>query len=261
MTHDPPLELRMSDGNVIAHRSTPPRDGAPTFVWLGGFHSDMTGTKAQALHAWARATGHGFLRFDHFGHGASSGRFDDGDVTRWAGDAVAVIDALTAGPLILVGSSMGGWLALLAARARRSRVAALCLIAPAPDFTEDLIWAELDAAARDRILREGAWMRPSAYGEDPYPITRRLIEDGRKHLLLRAPIAFDGPVRILHGQADPDVPWRRSLTLAERLTSADVRVTLVKSGDHRLSTPEDLRLLEEACRELAARVSADAPGP
>jgi pimeloyl-ACP methyl ester carboxylesterase len=227
----------------------------PALVWLCGFGSDMAGTKAEALHRWADGAGRAFLRFDYSGCGRSAGAFEEGTVGRWRDDALAMIDSASEGPLVLIGSSMGGWIALLAALARPDRVKALVLIAPAPDFTERLMWPELDEAARAAILQQGRWLRPSDYGE-PQPITRALIEDGRTHLLLGGPIAFDGPVRILHGQADPDVPWGLSLELAERLTSEDVRVTFVKSGDHRLSTPQDLALLTATvaatCEEIGA---------
>lgn len=221
----------------------------PTLVWLCGFRSDMSGTKAAALHAWAEAEGRAFLRFDYSGNGRSDGAFTDGTISAWLADTLATLDAKTDGPLILVGSSMGGWIALLAARARPERVRALMLIAPAPDFTQRLMWPELPEEARHAIMETGHWDRPSAYGE-PTPITRALIEDGRDHLLMGARIPFDGPVRILHGQRDPDVPWRLSLELAERLTSADVRITFVKGGDHRLSTPPDIKLLEDTIAAL-----------
>jgi len=234
------------DGTPLAYRRL---EGAePGIVFLGGFHSDMTGSKAQFLAEWCAARGQAFLRLDYSGHGASGGRFEEGTIGRWAGDAEAALLALTRGPQILVGSSMGGWIALLLALRHQARVRALVGIAPAPDFTEDLMWAELPEPARQAILTQGQWLRPSAYGE-PYPITRALIEEGRSHLLLRGPIALDIPVRLLHGQADPDVPWRHSLRIAEHLTGTDVQVTLVKAGDHRLSGPAELSLLG---RTLAA---------
>ena len=200
----------------------------------------------------ADATGAGFVRFDYTGCGQSGGAFEDGTIGVWLDDALAVIDTATDGPLVLVGSSMGGWLALLAARARPARVKGLMLIAPAPDFTERLMWPEMTAAARADVTEKGVWMRPSAYDDTPTPITRTLFEDGRRHLVMDAPIAFDGPVRIVHGQADPDVPWTLSLELAERLTSKDVRTLFVKDGDHRLSTPADLALLGDVLDELCA---------
>lgn len=240
------------DGPALAVAATP--GTGPAVVWLGGFHSDMTGTKAVALEAWAEARGRACVRFDYSGHGQSQGRFEDGTISQWRADALAVIDQCTSGPLVLVGSSMGGWIALLVALARPQRVAGIVLIAPAPDFTEDLMWAGFPDAVKEQILTAGSWLRPSAYGEEPYPITRALIEDGRGHLLLREPIPVTVPVRILHGQADPDVPWQRSLTLMERLAGSDVMATFVKDGDHRLSTPRDLALLSATVDELLTRV-------
>jgi len=229
---------------------------APTRVWLCGFRSDFTGTKATHLATRAAATNQSFVRFDYSGCGKSEGAFEDGAIGRWLADSLAVIDALTTGPLLLVGSSMGGWLALLAALERPERVAGLVLIAPAPDFTERLLWAEMSDAARASIQRDGQWMRPSAYGEDAYPITRGLIEEGRVHLVLDDAIPIRAPVHILHGQSDPDVPWGLSLELAERLESEDVRLTFVKAGDHRLSTPADLDLIADAVDAMAARIAA-----
>jgi pimeloyl-ACP methyl ester carboxylesterase len=182
------------------------------------------------------------VRFDYFGHGASSGNFRDGTVTRWLDDTLAVLDRLCDDPQILVGSSMGGWLALLAALARPKRVAGLLLIAPAPDFTEALLWDGLDTDAKRQITEQGEWLRPSQYGPEPYPITRALIEDGRRHLLLDKPIALSCPARIVQGMADPDVPWRHAMTLLDRV-GADVELTLVKAGDHRLSKPHEIALI------------------
>lgn len=238
---DTPLAYRAIDGK------------GPGVVFLGGFHSDMTGSKAAYLAEWCAARGRAFLRFDYSGHGVSGGRFDAGTIGRWAEDAAAVLTALTEGPQILVGSSMGGWIALLLALRHPGRVAGLIGIAAAPDFTEELMWAQFPAEIRARIERDGAWTRPSAYG-DGYPITRALIEDGRNHLLLNGPIALDMPVRLLHGQDDPDVPWQHSLRLAERLAGTDVEVTLIKDGDHRLSRSQDLSLLG---RTLGALLGED----
>jgi pimeloyl-ACP methyl ester carboxylesterase len=232
--------LDRGDGVALAWRRLGGR--GPGVVFLGGFNSDMTGTKAAFLAGWCEARGTPFLRFDYSGHGASGGRFADGTIGRWAEDAACVIGALTRGPQVLVGSSMGGWIALLLAVRGRVPVRAILGIAPAPDFTEDLMWAGFTADQRAAIERDGLWMRPSDYG-DPYPITRALIEDGRRHLLLRGPLALDAPVRILQGMADPDVPWRHALRIAEALTGGDVQVSLVKDGDHRLSRPQDLALL------------------
>ncbi|MBW6398017.1 alpha/beta hydrolase [Roseomonas sp. HJA6] len=218
-------------------------------VFLGGFNSDMTGSKAEFLAGWCAARLTPYLRFDYSGHGASEGRFVDGTIGRWAEDAATVISALTEGPQLLVGSSMGGWIALLLAARRRVALHALVGIAPAPDFTEDLMWDEFSAEERGTILREGVWHRPSEYG-DPYPITRALIEDGRDHLLLRGALEVAAPVRILQGQRDPDVPWRHALRIAAALTTEDVRIHLVKDGDHRLSRPQDLALLGETLAPL-----------
>ncbi len=223
----------------------------PGIVWLGGFKSDMTGTKASALDALALDTGHAFVRFDYFGHGASSGNFREGTVTRWLGDALEVLDKLTDGPQVLVGSSMGGWLALHAALARPKRIAALLLIAPATDFTERLLWESLSADARRQILETGEWLRPSAYDLEPYPISRGLIEDGRKHLLLDKPIAIACPIRIVQGMMDPDVPWQHAMKLVEAL-GPDTQITLVKDGDHRLSSPRELALIVQILSALLA---------
>jgi pimeloyl-ACP methyl ester carboxylesterase len=238
-----------ADGETIAYLR---RSGkSPGVVWLGGFKSDMTGTKAGALDAWAERRGRAFLRFDYFGHGRSSGEFRKGTITRWRDDALGVLDELCDGPQFLVGSSMGGWIALLAALVRPERVKGLLLIAPAPDFTEALMWAEMDGAVRRQIMVEGEWQRPSMYGEEPYPITRGLIEDGRKHLLLGAPVAVSCPVRILQGMKDPDVPWLHAVKLVERLAGDPVLI-LVKEGDHRLSTPPDILRMEETLDGLLA---------
>jgi pimeloyl-ACP methyl ester carboxylesterase len=221
----------------------------PGVVFLPGFRSDMGGTKALALRDACAARGRAFLRFDYSGHGESEGRFEDGTIGQWTEDALALFDALTEGPQILVGSSMGGWIATLLAVRRPERVAALIGLAPAPDFTEALMWPAFTPAQREVVLRDGVLHLPSQYGE-PTPITRALIEDGRTHLLLDKPIPLPCPVRILQGMADPDVPWRHALRLVEALESDDVRLHLVKGGDHRLSRPEDLRLLVETLDQL-----------
>jgi len=236
------------DGEKIAWRAVD--GGGPVVVWLGGFRSDMSGTKAQALADWAVARGRAYLRFDYFAHGASSGDFLQGTVTRWRADALAVLDQLTDGPLVLVGSSMGGWLACLAALARPSRIAGLVLIAPAADFIERLIWAGMDAEARHAVEADGVWYRPSAYG-DPYPISRALIEDGRRWSILPGPVGITTPVRLLQGGADPDVPWRHALALAEAIESDDLVFTLIRDGDHRLSRPRDIERLIVAVEEVA----------
>jgi len=211
----------------------------PGIVWLGGFKSEMTGTKGTALDKWAAERGRALLRFDYFGHGQSSGNFREGTITRWRDDALAVLDRLAAGPQILVGSSMGAWIALLAALARPARVKAMLLIAPATDFTETLMWARMSPEIRSEIMERGEWLRPSAYDPEPYPITRNLVEDGRRHLLLGSPIPLHIPVRILQGMKDPDVPWQHAVKLLETI-AGDAALTLLKHGDHRLSTPADL---------------------
>lgn len=214
--------------------------------------SDMSGTKATHLEAYAARRGRAYLAFDYSGHGRSSGRFAEGTIGQWAADAVAVLDRLTEGPQILIGSSMGGWMMLLAALARPERVAGLVGIAAAPDFTETLIWDQLPPAERRKLLEEGSLQQPSDYGEEPYLITRALIEEGRQHLLLQAPIRLSCPVRLLHGLEDADVPFDCSLQLADALESADVEVTLVKGGDHRLSEPANLALLDATLDRLIA---------
>lgn len=232
--------LACGDGATIAyHRSS---GGNPGVVFLGGYHSDMTGTKATALEAHCRTRGRAFLRFDYFGHGASSGRFEDGTIGRWAADAVHVLDNLTTGPQILVGSSLGGWLMLLVARARRERIAALVGVAAAPDFTEDLVYERLSAEERQALMRQG-FLRMGCDDPGGDIVTWRLIEEGRDHLQLRGPIPLSCPVRLLHGMQDREVPFETSLRLADRLESTDVVLTLVKSGNHRLSAEADLRRL------------------
>ena len=247
-----PAILTREDGATIAYRQRGGR--APGIVFLGGFMSDMTGTKAARLDAFAAARGQAYLRFDYFAHGASSGEFADATIGRWKADALAVIDQLTRGPQILVGSSIGGWLMLLVALARPERVAALVGIAAAPDATEALMWARFAPEVREAILREGAARLPSAYSAEGYLFTRKLIEDGRRHLLMHTAIPITAPVRLLHGMADPDVPWQTGLALAEKLASRDVRITLVKEGDHRLSSERDLALLERTLEDVLGEV-------
>lgn len=215
----------------------------------------MAGTKAAALDAWAAARERSFVRFDYRGHGESSGDFADGTVGLWRKDALLVLDEACEGPAVLVGSSMGAWIALLLALARPDRVKGLVLIAPAVDFTEALIWDRLPAEVRAILESDGEWLRPSEYSDEPDRITMRLIEEGRDHLLLGGPIPFAGPVRILHGLADETVPWQHGLRTAEALDSQDVLVTLVKGGDHRLSGPEDIQRITAALDEIMARAA------
>ncbi|MFE1601262.1 alpha/beta hydrolase [Methylobacterium sp. ID0610] len=221
----------------------------PPVVWLGGFRSDMRATKAEALDAWAEARGRAFIRFDYGGHGESEGAFADFTISDWLGDAEAAIARHAAERPILVGSSMGGWIALLAAR--RVKPAGLVLIAPATDFTETLMWERFPDEIRRQIAEQGVWLRDSAYSPEPTPVTRALIEDGRRHLLLGGPIDPGCPVRILQGMADPDVPWAHAMRLVERLPAHEVVVTLIKDGDHRLSDPASLARLTAAVEELA----------
>ena len=240
-------------GHRVAYHVTPGK--SPGVVFLGGFMSDMTGTKAMALEAHCRARGQAFLRFDYLGHGQSSGSFADGTIGRWADDAMAAIDQLTEGPQILVGSSMGGWTMLLAALARPQRVCGLIGIAAAPDFTEDIMWRMFDDDQRKTLMADGAASIPSNYGAgEPYIISRALIEDGRENLLLKDDIAIDCPVRLLQGMKDADVPWRTALAVADKLTGDDVEVVLVKDGDHRLSEPQDLARLGVVLDRLIEQV-------
>ncbi len=237
----PELEfLHRPAGPALAYRRV--AGEAPGVVFLGGFMSDMTGDKARALDAFCRQRGRAFLRFDYRGHGASGGRFAEAVLSDWLADTLAALDRLTEGPQVLVGSSMGGWLMLLAALARPERVHALIGIAPAPDFVRRME-ASLTAEQRSDLDRQGFFLRPSEYGDGPYTITRALIEDGRRHCLLDGSIPVNTPVRILHGMQDDAVPWRDSLQLADCLESRDVRTVFVKDGDHRLSRPPDLALL------------------
>jgi len=247
--------LQREDGERIAYMK---RSGKPPgIVWLGGFKSEMIGNKARALDAWSARQRQAFLRFDYFGHGQSSGDFRMGTITRWRNDALAMIDALSEGPQILIGSSMGAWIALLCTLERAERVKALLLIAPATDFTDALLWQRLSDDARRSINERGEWLAPSAYNVKPYPITRPLIEDGQTHLLLdRGVLRRLGlPVRMLQGMRDPDVPWTHAVRLAEAM-EGDVRLVLVREGDHRLSTRGDLQLIERELEALISEVSS-----
>ena len=239
-----PEFLTTPQGRRIACHCTP--GSGPGVVFLGGFRSDMGGTKAMFLQDWAERQGRAFLRFDYSGHGDSSGDFLDGCIGDWAEDAFAAITALTAGPQVLVGSSMGGWIALLLAR--RVQVAALIGIAAAPDFTESILTALLDAERQD-LADRGVVLQPSGYG-DPLPITRRLIEDGHRHLVLRSPLTLPMPVRLLQGSADADVPPAVALRLFDHAQGPDIRLTLVKGADHRFSTAECLGVLAATLESL-----------
>ena len=241
--------LERGDGERVAWRRVDGR--GPCVVWLGGFRSDMAGTKSQALADWAVATGQAYLRFDYFAHGESTGDFAKGTITRWREDALAVLGELIEGPAVLVGSSMGGWIACLAAMAETERVRAMVLVAPAPDFTEKLMTPEIPPEGREALARNGVWLRPSLYGE-PYPITGALLEDGARWSILPGPVPIEVPVRVLQGGADPDVPWRHALELANGLNSDDVVFSLIKDGDHRLSRPQDIARLIAAVEELSS---------
>jgi pimeloyl-ACP methyl ester carboxylesterase len=245
-----PARLELADGATLAYHRSP--GAAPGVVFLGGFTSDMTGIKATTLERWCRGRGQAFVRFDYSGHGASSGRFADGTIGRWTEEALAVLDELTDGPQILVGSSMGAWLMLLAALARPERIAALLGLACAADFTEYLLWDRLDESLRDRLRRERVITLPSPYGE-PYLIAMNLIEEAARHRLLERPeLPIRCPVRLIHGMADADVPWRTSLRVMEQLASPDARLILVKDGEHTLSREQDLLLLTRTLGELLA---------
>ena len=230
---------------------------APGLFWLGGYKSDMKGTKAVALADWAAQAGRACVRFDYSGHGESEGAFTDGTIGRWLADSLAVFDVCCRGPQILIGSSMGGWLALLLSRELKRRgynaaasIAGMVLIAPAVDFTEELMWKRFTPEIKRELEETGVWARPSQYSAEPYLVTRQLIEDGRKHLLLGGLIETGCPVRILQGVEDPDVPWQHAVDLTSRLASDDVVLTLVKDGDHRLSRPEDIERLISAVKEF-----------
>ncbi len=241
--------LDRPQGRRIAYHQRPGQ--GPGVVFLGGFRSDMQGTKALHLDDWAAQTGRGFLRFDYSGHGDSSGDFLDGCIGDWAADARAVIEALTDGPQVLVGSSMGGWIALLLARAMPQRVAGLVTIAAAPDFTEQGFWAGFDPAQRQALTTQGRVELPSDYSDDPYVITQKLITDGRDHLILNQPLSLPFPVRMLQGTADADVPMQWALDLLAHAKGDDLHLTLVKGADHRFSTPECLDLILRAVAEVA----------
>ncbi len=237
-TKDPAI-LTREDGSMIAYRHTTGKSPGVTF--LTGFKSDMQGGKATALEAFCTTKGHAFTRFDYFGHGESSGAFEDGTIGRWADDAVHVLDEVTEGPQILVGSSMGGWIMLLAALQRPERVAALVGIAAAPDFTRDLIPPALTPDQLEQIDRDGFCEIPNCYDDqEPYRIRKSLLEEGDNHLLLNGEIGLDIPIRLIHGIEDEDVPWQTALRIMEQVRTDNVEIQFVKAGDHRLSEPQDL---------------------
>jgi pimeloyl-ACP methyl ester carboxylesterase len=241
--------LERDGGERIAYRKC--EGGSPGIVWVGGFRSDMEGTKAQMVAEWAARKGLASLRFDYFGHGASSGDFERGTISRWRDDALAAFDNLSVGPQIVVGSSMGGWISTLLARARPERIAALVLLAPASDFTETLMWAIMPEEVRREIVEKGRWLYRSE--DDSYPITSDLIESGRENLVLGETLDVAYPVRIIQGMADRDMPWRHALKLVDCL-KGDVRLTLIKCGEHRLSAPSDLKLIEQTLETLREQI-------
>ncbi len=242
----------------------PRGDGPCGFFWLGGYMSDMAGSKASMLGELARLTNRSAVRFDYSGHGESGGDFTAGTIGKWLGEAEAMFRQVARGPRILIGSSMGGWLAMLLARrllrqdAREAaRIRGMILLAPAADMTEDLMWAQFPDEAREKIRQEGVLHVPSGYGDVPYPITLDLIEEGRSHLILEEGLDAPFPVRILQGEEDRDVPWEHGLKTYRAISGDDVTFTLIKGADHRLSAPGELQLLQEVLLALCAR--ADAP--
>ena len=244
------MEFMEANGRRIAYRRT---EGAgPGVVFLGGFKSDMEGTKAVFLEEWAKRAGRAFLRFEYSGHGSSSEAFTDGCIGEWAEDAIAAIDELTEGSQVLVGSSMGGWMSLLVARARPEWVAGLVGIAVAPDFTEDSMWNGFSDAQKDEMARAGRLELPSDYDDGPYVITRKLIEDGREQLVLRSPLDLPFPVRLLHGTADVDVVMGVPLRIVEHVSCDDLQLTFVKGADHRFSDDACLQMIVDAVEEVSA---------
>jgi len=248
ITGSEPGRLSTSDGQTIAYHQTA---GEGTgLIWLGGFKSDMEGAKVLTLESWAQEAGRPFTRFDYFGHGVSSGDFRNGTISRWRDDTLRILDEVAKGPQILIGSSMGGWIATLVALARPEQVRGIVFIAPAPDFTELLMWQTYSEEVKREILEKGEWLQPSEYGFDPYPITRDLIEDGRKNCVLHGPIDIKCPARILQGMRDPDVPWEHAVRFAKALATDDVAATLIKNGDHRLSDDQNLARLVDSVETL-----------
>jgi pimeloyl-ACP methyl ester carboxylesterase len=252
-----PVTIEVGQPGAMRRIAVRAREGDLSgLFWLGGFKSDMKGTKALALDAWAAERRRACIRFDYSGHGESGGDFVEGTIGRWLEESVAVFEQFCAGPQVVIGSSMGGWMALLLARelakrpAPRASLKGLVLIAPAPDFTEELMWKRFSSEIRRQIETTGVWLRPSEYG-DPYPITRNLIEEGRKHLLLGGSIEVGCPVHILQGAQDPDVPWKHAFALAHRLPAEDVVLTMIQDGDHRLSRPQDIARILSAVAEMA----------
>jgi len=255
--------ITRADGATIAYRHDAGRPGVtmPGVIFCGGFKSDMSGNKATALDAFCRARGQQYTRFDYQGHGASSGDFADGTIGAWFGDLLAVFEDVTDGPQIVVGSSMGGWMALLLTLLRRDRIAGLVLVAPAADFTIELLWKSIPPEGRRQIQEDGMWLRPSDYDDGPYPITRALIEESREHLVLGHPIPYTGPVRILHGLRDDVIPAAHVLRTVAAIASDNIEITFIKNGDHRLSEASDLAKLRGVIDELSAITAPPADPP
>ncbi|MAH85566.1 MAG: alpha/beta hydrolase [Rhodospirillaceae bacterium TMED8] len=249
--------LCREDGATIAYYQIPGKqwNSSPGVVFLSGFKSDMTGLKAMAVETLCKRLGHPFLRFDYFGHGQSSGKFEDGTIGRWTEDAIFVIDELTDGPQVLVGSSMGGWIMLLVALARPERIAGLVGLAAAPDFTEDLIPAALSTEQMETLARDGEVAIPNCYDEEPYLIRKEFLEEAREHLVLRNSISIPAPIRLIHGMQDNDVPWRTGLKIAEKMDSDDIEMIYVKTGDHRLSGDQDIKRLKRTLSSLLEDLS------
>lgn len=245
--------LSRKSGERIAYKQN--SGTGPTLIWCGGLKSDMEGGKAVHLHEWASRENRNFIRFDYFGHGSSSGRFRDGSISQWADDVTYVMDEISKGPVILIGSSMGGWAALIASMKRSTRVKALLLIAPAPDFTQKLTWENWTEDQRQTLTDDGIVYEESDYDE-PYEYSQILMEDGRANQILDRPIKFSGPVKILQGAQDPVVPWEYSKQIVEVITSDDVDYTLVKNGDHSLSSPRDLIRLISAAEDLCGQIES-----
>ena len=253
MTHQPNF-LAIKQGQLAYHHlaAAPEKANLPGILLCGGFKSDMTGSKALFLEKFCQTQGLSFTRFDYQGHGQSSGDFLQGSIGQWTQDACAILDHITQGKQIIVGSSMGGWMMLNLSILRPNRCAALVGIAAAPDFTEDLMWAKFPQNIRQLLETEGLFSQPSDYSHDPYIITHHLITEGRQHLRLRLPITFPGPIRLIHGMKDIDVPWQVSQKIVEMAESQDVTLTLIKEGDHRLSKQSDLTYVQRLLEDLLA---------
>ncbi len=257
MNFQQPRHIRRDGGNAIAYHKSEGK--SPGVVFLCGYQSDMTGTKVIALEAACRTEGRAFLRFDYSGHGVSQGAFEDLVLSDWVADALAVLDQCTDGPQVLVGSSMGAWIMVLTALARPERVAGLVGFAPGPDFTEDLLWGRATDEDRATLMRDGIWRRPIGDGGDEFVVTRALIEDGRKHLVLRGPIPIHVPVRLLHGTKDESVPWTTPERLQECLESDDVVLTPLEGADHRMSKPEEMGIVVRTVTDLCHHLEVTSP--